>query len=147
MSLVGTIHCRTSGFSSGNFNATCYSMPGWGGSGLADLFTGTSHSNKLTFLEHINLHCGMIWFATWFRKCRPGLGTRKRNKVKPMWNWWPLFIRTWIVEYRFWGVPYLLCITYCISPTRLLRISLENPHILCHLSLYKLYKFSIVDMI
>ena len=40
---------RTSGFSSQNFNATCSSMPGWGGSGLADLFARTSYSNKLAF--------------------------------------------------------------------------------------------------
>ena len=30
-------------------------------------------------------------------------------KWNPMWNWWPLFIWTWIMGYRFWGVPYLLC--------------------------------------
>ena len=35
-------------------------------------------------------------------------GTQKR-KWSPIWNWWPLFIWTWIAAYRFWGVPYQLC--------------------------------------
>ena len=47
------LHSWTSDFSAGNCNATCYSMPGWRGSGLANLFAvgklacGTSHWNKL----------------------------------------------------------------------------------------------------
>ena len=41
----------------------------------------------------------------------PQKGTQKRKKVKPIWNWWPLFIWTWITAtgYRFWGAPYRLC--------------------------------------
>ena len=62
------LHWRTSGFSSGNFNATCSSMPGWGGSGLADLFARTSHSNKLPFLEHLTWHncsMGVLKYIIW----------------------------------------------------------------------------------
>ena len=35
----------------------------------------------------------------------PKRHTQKR-KWSPIWNWWPLFIWTWITGYRFWGVPY-----------------------------------------
>ena len=47
------LHSWKSDFSARNFNETCYSMPGWRGSGLANLFAvatlagGTSHWNKL----------------------------------------------------------------------------------------------------
>ena len=39
-------------------------------------------------------------------------GTQKERKWNPMWNWWPLFIWTWItMDYgvSVWGVPYRLC--------------------------------------
>ena len=32
-----------------------------------------------------------------------------KKEVKPIWNWWPLFIWIWITGYRFWGVLYRLC--------------------------------------
>ena len=56
------LHSRTSGFSAGTFNTTCYSMPGWSGSGLPDLFPfrtsagGTSHWNKLGIFGSIKWH-------------------------------------------------------------------------------------------
>jgi len=56
------LHSRPSGFSAGTFNTTCYSMPGWSGSGIPDLFPfrtsagGTSHWNKLGFFGSIEWH-------------------------------------------------------------------------------------------
>ena len=51
------LHSKTSGFSAGTFNATCYSR-GWRGSGLPYLFAvgtsagGTSHWNKLEIRKY-----------------------------------------------------------------------------------------------
>ena len=66
------LHSRPSGFSAGTFNTTCYSMPGWSGSGLPDLFPfrtsadGTSHWNKLGFFGSIEWHISRK-YLTWYQ--------------------------------------------------------------------------------
>ena len=47
-------------------------------------------------------HAWAVWKA-------PQKAHKKERKWNPIWNWWPLFISTWIKGYRFWGVPCRLC--------------------------------------
>lgn len=55
---------------------------------------------------------GYLWGAAYktFKSMQkpPQKAHKRERKWSRIWNWWPLFIWTWITGHRFWGVPYRL---------------------------------------